>query len=94
MEELSTQKIKNLVNNSLMFVGRKQVLKAIIFSPDRVECVLLARDAQADLTEPIMDLCKQKNLKFYFIESKKELGKLAGIDVNASTLAVLNKKAF
>jgi len=90
VKELNLPELNKLVNNSLKLIGRKQVLKAIIFSLDKIRCVVLAKDAESDVVEPIIDLCKQKNVQIYLAPSKKELGSLAKIEVNASVIAVLN----
>lgn len=90
MSELNLQELKKLVNNSLKIVGKKQVLKAIIFSLNSVRCVIIARDAEGEVVEPILDLCKQKKVQVYFAANKQELGFVAGIDVMASVVALLN----
>lgn len=90
MEELSQRKLSTIVNNSLKVVGVKQVLKAIIFSFANMRCVLLAKDADKEVIEPIIDLCKQKNVQIYLAHNKKVLGNLAGIDVAASSIAIMN----
>ena len=90
METVRLQKIKKMFNNSLKHVGKKQVLKAIIFSANKTRCVVLARDADKDIVDPIIDLCLKKNVQIYQVENKKDLGDFAGIDVNASAVAVMN----
>ncbi|MGD9901094.1 MAG: ribosomal L7Ae/L30e/S12e/Gadd45 family protein [Spirochaetales bacterium] len=90
IEEINLQKLQKLVNNSLKVVGRKQVLKAIIFSLDRTWCVVVAKDAKADVVDPILDLCKTKKVQVYLVPSKRELGNIAGVDVEASAIALLN----
>ncbi|MDD4211069.1 MAG: ribosomal L7Ae/L30e/S12e/Gadd45 family protein [Clostridia bacterium] len=90
MKELNLDELKKQVNNSLILVGKKQVLKAIIFSLDKMQCVILAKDAEVSVIEPIIDLCKAKNVQIYLATSKEELGNIARIDVNASALAVMN----
>ena len=90
MKELSLSELKKLVNNSLKIVGKKQVLKAIIFSLDKVKFVILAKDAQIEVVEPIIDLCNAKKVQVYYAPTKQELGQIAGIEVNASVIAILN----
>jgi len=90
VKELNSHELKKLVNNSLKIVGKKQVLKAIIFSLTEVKFVILAKDAQIEVVEPIIDLCKAKKVQVYYATTKQELGQIAGIEVNASVLAVLN----
>lgn len=77
-------------NNSLKLVGSKQVLKAIIFSEAKLKCVVLASDAKQDIIEPIIDLCKQKQIQVYYVENKKQLGRFAGIQVNAACIALMS----
>jgi ribosomal protein L7Ae-like RNA K-turn-binding protein len=90
MEKVRLQKITKLFNNSLKHVGKKQVLKAIIFSPTKTRCVVLAADADSDVIDPIIDLCLKKNVQVYQVENKKDLGNFAGVDVNTSAVAVMN----
>jgi ribosomal protein L7Ae-like RNA K-turn-binding protein len=90
VKELDLPQLKKKVNNSLKVVGKKQVLKAIIFSLDKVKFVVLAKDAQIEVVEPIIDLCKAKKVQIYLASSKQELGSIAGIDVSASVIAVMN----
>lgn len=90
LKELDMEKLKEIVNNSLKVVGTKQVLKAIIFSLDKIMCVVLAKDANSEVIEPIIDLCQQKEVQLYMGPNKKVLGAIAGIEVNASSLAIMN----
>lgn len=68
-------------------VGLKQTKKAI--EQDRLESVIIADDADKRLTEPIKQLCKEKNIMVHTTESMKQLGKAAGIEVSAAVVGIL-----
>ena len=68
-------------------VGRKQTLRAL--SRDEAERVYLSKDADLHVTKTIAELCKEKNIEIVYYDTMKELGKSAGIGVNAAAAAVL-----
>ena len=51
--------------------------------------LLVAKDTDAKLIYPIIQLAIQKNIKIVEIPTMKELGKIAGINVKASTVLTL-----
>jgi len=58
-------------------------------SRDEAETIYLAKDADLHVTKEIADICKEKNIEIIYYDSMKELGKSAGIGVNAAAAAVL-----
>lgn len=70
-------------------VGAKQTIKTI--KSGRASAVYIAKDAEAKVTKPIEDLCKENNVKLIYIDTMKELGKMCGIDVSAATAALINE---
>ena len=68
-------------------VGSKQLRKAL----DRgtVQFVVLARNADPAITEPIEAICRQKDVPCSWVPSKQALGKTCGIDVGAAAAAVV-----
>ena len=68
-------------------VGSKQLRKAL----DRggVSFVVLARNADPAITEPIEAICRRKDVPFAWVQSKLELGKACGIDVGAAAAAAV-----
>lgn len=58
-------------------------------SRDEVEKVYLAKDADLHVTNPISDVCKEKNIEIIYFDTMKELGTSVGIRVNAAAAAVL-----
>lgn len=68
-------------------IGLKQVTKAI--NRDQVTCVFLGADADSKVTDPIKDLCREKDITIEAENTMAELGKAAGIGVKAAAVAVL-----
>ena len=69
----------------MKYVGAKQVLKSI--HENKVKKVYIAKDADKNITEEIINICKEKNLPVVFVETMVELGKMAAIDVKTSSYA-------
>lgn len=66
--------------------GAKQTRKAIL---NGTACtVLLARDADPQLTEPLEALCRERLVQVRWIGSMKELGALCALKVGAAAAAV------
>lgn len=70
-------------------VGVKQTIKAI--KTGNVKTVYIAKDADDKFIQPIRVLVDEWSIELVYIDTMKELGKLCGIDVGASTAAVLNE---
>jgi large subunit ribosomal protein L7A len=70
-------------------VGAKQTEKAI--KSGQAKIVYIAEDAEAKVTAPILELCKQNNVEVVFVETMKKLGMLCGIDVGAATACILSE---
>ena len=49
----------------------------------------VAKDANAKLILPIIQLAKEKNIKIVEVSTMKELGKIGGIDVKSSAILTL-----
>lgn len=63
-------------------VGTKQLKKAL--DRDGVRWVLLARDADPSITEPLERLCGEKNVECRWVEKKTDLGRACGIEVGTA----------
>ena len=68
-------------------VGAKQIRKAV--SAGRTRRVLLARNADPALTEPIAKMCFTNHIPCDWVPTMAELGKTCGIDVGASAAAIV-----
>jgi large subunit ribosomal protein L7A len=49
----------------------------------------LASDADDYIRKSVTDACAQKNLEIVYVNTMKELGEACGIDIGASTAAVI-----
>ena len=68
-------------------IGIKQCTKLLKSNEGKV--LYVAKDANAKLILPIIQLAKEKNIKIVEVSTMKELGKIGGIDVNSSAILTL-----
>ena len=68
-------------------VGVKQTLKALKNNQGKV--LYIAKDADDNITEPILKLAKVNSLQIIFVDTMKELGNLCDIDVASATALLL-----
>ena len=68
-------------------IGIKQSTKLIKNGEGKV--LYVAKDANAKLISPIIQLAEEKNIKIVEVSTMKELGKIGGIDVNSSAILTL-----
>ncbi|MCL4326058.1 MAG: 50S ribosomal protein L7Ae [Candidatus Thermoplasmatota archaeon] len=68
--------------------GTNEVTKMIERSEAKL--VVIAEDVQPpEILEHIPMLCEEKNIPYVYVKNKQELGKSAGINKNASSVAVI-----
>ena len=65
----------------------KQCTKLIKNNEGKV--LYVAKDANAKLISPIIQLAKEKNIEIVEVSTMKELGKISGIDVKSSAVLTL-----
>lgn len=70
-------------------VGIKQTKRAL--EKGGVSYVYVARDADAGLLRPIVEICKVKGLEIKEVQTMSELGEICGIAVGAAVAAVREK---
>jgi large subunit ribosomal protein L7A len=68
-------------------IGAKQTKKSAELG--RLEVVFIASDADQRVVEPIKQLCESKGIGIHYVDTMKQLGKAAGIDVGAAVAGVL-----
>ena len=68
-------------------IGIKQCTK--LLKSDEGKVLYVAKDANAQLISPIIQLAKEKNIEIVEVSTMKELGKIGGIDVNSSAILTL-----
>lgn len=71
-------------------VGAKQTLKYL--EKDKVLVLYLAKDAEKRVTDPILELAKQKNIEVVFVDTMKQLGDACSIEVKAAVAVILKKE--
>lgn len=67
-------------------VGIKQTRKAILSGA--AGSVLLAENADPDLTEPLQALCRERDIPVRWVPSMRELGRACHLSVGAAAAAV------
>lgn len=68
-------------------VGASQTVKAI--EHGRAVLVLVARDAERKITEPVVRAAERRGVPLVEVDSKRDLGRACGIAVEAAAAAVL-----
>ena len=68
-------------------IGIKQCTK--LLKSDEGKVLYVAKDANAKLISPIIQLAQEKNIEIVEVSTMKELGKIGGIDVNSSAILTL-----
>ncbi|MBW9157492.1 ribosomal L7Ae/L30e/S12e/Gadd45 family protein [Clostridium sp. FP2] len=68
-------------------VGIKQTLKALKNNQGKI--LYIAKDADTNITDPILKLAKVNSLQIIFVDTMKELGNLCDIDVASATALLL-----
>lgn len=82
--------VKNIINEvekNKIVIGKKQTLRALL--KDEAEKIYISKDADFHVTEPIVQVCKDKFVEIVYFDNMKDLGIACGIDVNAAAAAVL-----
>ncbi|MGB7605740.1 MAG: ribosomal L7Ae/L30e/S12e/Gadd45 family protein [Lutisporaceae bacterium] len=77
----------NLKNSSNIIIGLKQTLKAI--ENGLAMKIYLASDSDDFIKKSVVEACTKKGLEIVYVNTMKELGEACGIDINASTAAVI-----
>ncbi len=68
-------------------VGVKQIRKALMKGTARQ--VFLARNADPNLTEEVLNLCSQRDVPCTWVSSMESLGNACGINVGAAAAAII-----
>ena len=75
------------ISESEKVVGTKQVLKSI--EGKTVKCVIVADNADGFIRNSVTALCCRENgIEIISVPSKKELGRISGIDVPAAVVGL------
>lgn len=71
-------------------IGVKQVTKAI--KDNSASVVIIAKDADKNVTVPIINMCRKEDINILFADSMQKLGNQCKIDVGAACVAILSEK--
>ncbi|WP_010285029.1 50S ribosomal protein L7ae-like protein [Bacillus timonensis] len=71
-----------------IIIGTKQTVKAI--QTDIVLEVVVASDADRRVINKVLHLAEERKIPISKVDSMKKLGKACGIEVGASTVAIIN----
>lgn len=63
-------------------VGLRQALR--LLEEKNVQKAFIAKDADPHILNPLINLLKEQDIEIVCIESKRELGKMAKLDVSAA----------
>ncbi len=88
---MDKEKLEIMLTNSSKVVGSKQVLKGI--STDTVRCVIVSLDADVEIRRKIVVQAQLHNVQVQYVQSKKRLGEMCGIDVSATAVGIIKSEA-
>ncbi|MEH7386605.1 50S ribosomal protein L7ae-like protein [Bacillus sp. JJ1521] len=71
-----------------IIIGTKQTVKAI--QTDMVVEIVVAEDADRRVINKVLQLAEEQQIPISKVDSMKKLGKACGIEVGASTVAIIN----
>ncbi|MCD6247662.1 MAG: 50S ribosomal protein L7ae [Candidatus Diapherotrites archaeon] len=94
-EELMAEQLRVLEKISekgKLRIGVNEVTKAI--EREQAKLVFIAQDVEPkEIVMHLPLLCEEKGIPYTFVKTKKELGEKAGIEVSASSVAVVDAGA-
>jgi large subunit ribosomal protein L7A len=76
------------IDSRKMIVGAKQLRKAL--NKGIARCVFLAENADPAITEPLEELCRQREIPITWVPSMADLGRACGIEVGAAAAAAVD----
>jgi large subunit ribosomal protein L7A len=70
-----------------IIIGTKQTVKVL---KDGYSCeLIIASDAETSVTAAVVKLAQELNIPITYVDSMEKLGKACGIEVGASTVAII-----
>ncbi|MFS0820984.1 50S ribosomal protein L7ae-like protein [Bacillus sp. 1P02SD] len=71
-----------------IIIGTKQAVKAL--QTDKVSEIVIAEDADRRVINKVLQIAEDRQIPISKVDSMKKLGKACGIEVGASTVAIIN----
>jgi len=84
---MSLTELQQLQQARKKTVGSKQTLKAV--QRGQAKVVYVARDAEKQVTEAIVQVCSDQNIPVVEVETMRILGRICGIEVACAVAAVI-----
>lgn len=81
---MSYEKVKQAKD---ICVGVKQTVKML--EQRQLRAVVIAKDADTNVTAPVIQLCKRYGVPVSYVDSIKKLGQASNIEVGASTVGII-----
>ena len=81
--------LEALVKAKNKTIGTKQTMKAV--QTAAAERVFVAEDAQQHVLDPLLALCREKNIEVVWVKSMDELGRACGIDVGSASASIIKE---
>lgn len=81
---MSYEKVKQAED---ICVGVKQTMKML--EQEKLQAVVVAKDADANVTTPVIQLCERYGVPVSYVDSMKKLGQASNIEVGASTVGII-----
>nr|WP_263325247.1 50S ribosomal protein L7ae-like protein [Neobacillus sp. Marseille-Q6967] len=78
---------EKVLHASKVVIGTKQTVKALKDGTARE--LIVASDADTKVTQSVVNQALQSNVPIIYVDSMKKLGKTCGIEVGASTVAII-----
>ncbi|EHP86805.1 50S ribosomal protein L7Ae [Methanotorris formicicus] len=89
-EEIQELTYKAVSNAEKIKKGANEVTKAV--EKGIAKLVVIAEDVQPEeIVAHLPPLCEEKGIPYTYVASKQELGKAAGLEVSASSVAIVNE---
>jgi large subunit ribosomal protein L7A len=82
---MSSEKVGQATN---IVIGTQHTVKAL--KDGTASDLLMASDAEAKVTAAVVNLAQVVNIQIIYVDSMKKLGKACGIEVGASTVAIIS----
>ncbi len=73
--------------NKKKVIGLKQTNRAL--KDNLVVSIYVARDADERIVSPLVASCRDKGIKVFYVDTMKELGNNAGIDIGSAVVALI-----
>ena len=88
MEIIDIAKLQNEMQNRVVLVGLRQVVKHLEKLGRHLGCVVVAGDAEQRIKSRVLEICEKRNVPVKEFFSKKVMGEIAGIKVDCAVLGL------